>query len=176
MRTEHGTRADEPGRLAHHLPATAARSTAARELELSALEGAELEDVVDEIEQVLARAADLLHLLARLGREWAVDLGHQDVGEAEDGVERAAQLVADRGEEGGAIAVGGAHALEVALVARLGRGEALDERVERDGEAADLVHRAHGHRLARRLGAHVDHPAHALGDEVDVLVRVARTA
>ena len=68
------------------------------------------------------------------GESGPVDLGHEDVGEAEDGVERAAQLVADGGEEGRAIAVGRAHALEVALVARLRGGEAADERVERDGE------------------------------------------
>jgi hypothetical protein len=40
----------------------------ARELELPALDRAELEDVVDELEEVRARAADLLDLLARVRR------------------------------------------------------------------------------------------------------------
>ena len=122
----HGSRADDARRLAHDLPRDGGEVDArARQLELPALERAELEDVVDEIEQVLARPANLLDLLARLGGQRAVDLGHQDVGEAEDGVQRAPQLVADGREERGAIAVGRAHALEVALVARLRRGEAI---------------------------------------------------
>ena len=118
--------------------------------------------------------ADLLDLFARLGRQRPVDLGHQDVGESEDRVERAAQLVADGREERGAIAICGPDAREIALVARLRGREAIDERVEGDGERADLVHRADRHGLARRLRAHVDHAAHALADELDVLVGVAR--
>ena len=169
-----GTLADEPGRLANDLASHGREvDPGARQPQLSALERAELEDVVDEIEQVLARSADLLDLFAGLGRERPVDLGHQDVGEPEDRVEGAAQLVADGREERGAVAVCGPHAREVGLVARLRRREAVDERVERDGERADLVHRADRHRLAGGLGPDVDHASHALADELDVPVGVA---
>ncbi len=123
--TATGRASDEPGGLADDLPRDGREiDLRARQPELPALEGAELEDVVDEIEQVLARPEDLLDLFAGLGGERPVDLGHEDVGEAEDGVERAPQLVADGGEEGGTVAVGGADTREVVLVARLRGAEA----------------------------------------------------
>jgi hypothetical protein len=50
------------------------------------------------------------------GGERAVDLGDEDVGEAEDGVERAPELVAHGGEERGALAIGGRRAREVVAV------------------------------------------------------------
>ena len=146
----------------------------ARELELSALDRAELEDVVDELEEVRAGAADLLDLLARVRREWAVDLGDQDVGEAEDGVERAPELVAHGGQERGALAIRGRRAREVVAVGPLGHGEPPDERVEAPGEHADLVERPYRHGLAGRLRPRPHHPADALGEEDDLLVRVAR--
>ncbi len=123
---------------------------------------------------MLPRSPDLLDLFSGLGRQRPVDLGHQDVGEAEDRVERTAQLVADGSEEGRPIAIGGPDPREIALVARLRGREAIDEGVEGDGERADLVHRAHRYGLARRLRADVDHAAHALADELDVLVGVTR--
>ena len=108
------------------------------------------------------------------GRERAVDLLHEDVGEAEDGVERAAQLVAHRGEERRALAVRGARAREVLPVRLLGLAEAPDELVERGREEADLVHRARGNELAGRLGADLGHAVDAPRDEVDVARHVAR--
>ena len=166
--------ADETARLAHHLVREAREVDAtARELQLTALERRELEDVVDEREEVRARAADLLDLLAGRRRERAVDLLHEDVGEAEDGVERAAQLVADGGEEGGALAVGGARAREVLAIRLLGLSEAADQLVERGREEPDLVHRARGNELAGRLGADLRHAVDASRDEVDVARHVA---
>ena len=145
------------------------------QLELPGLERGELEDVADQLEQVLAGVADLLHLLALLGGERTVDLGEQDVGEPEDGVERTAQLVAHRGEEGGAVAIGLGGAVEVDQVALLRRGEAGHQVVEGAGEDADLVEGAQrnpgGHRFEARLVGHLDD---ALGDELDVANGVAR--
>ena len=126
------------------------------------------------VSEVRARSADLLHLLARGRRERTVDLLHQDVGEAEDGVERAPQLVADGGEEGGALAVGGARAREVLTVGLLGLSEAPDQLVERRREEPDLVHRARRNELTGGLGADLRHAGHAMRDEVDVARDVAR--
>ncbi len=123
---------------------------------------------------MLAGAADLLDLLAGLGRERPVHLGHQDVGEPEDCVERTAQLVADGREKRRSVAVGGPDAHQVPLVARLRGGEARDERVEGDRERADLVHGADGDGFAGRLRANVHHAAHALAHELDVAVGVRR--
>ena len=82
--------------------------------------------------QVLAAGLGI-HLGRRLARvrvERAVDLALQHVGEAEDGVERRAQLVAQHGEEGRALARASARLAQVGAVAALGRGEARHQQVE----------------------------------------------
>ena len=59
-----------------------------------------VEDVVDDVEQVLAAFADVAAIFAYLsGAERAEHAGFHDLGEADDGVERRAQLVAHIGQE-----------------------------------------------------------------------------
>ncbi len=167
--------ANEPLRLAHDLVRDDGEvDLGARQFELAALDRAELEDVVDQLEEVRPRAADLLYLFARRRGEGAVDLGDEDVGEAEDRVERAPELVAHCSEERRPLTIRGRRPREVSPVGSLGRREPPDERVEAPGEEPHLVERSHRDRLAGGLRPFADHPAHALGEEDDLFVRVAR--
>ena len=70
-----------------------------RERELAGLDLGEVEHVVDQAEQVAAVALDALEHGLRLLRRLAVDAVEDQLGVAEDGVERRAQLVAHVGEE-----------------------------------------------------------------------------
>ena len=59
-----------------------------------------VEDVVDDVEQVLAALVDVAAIFAILvGAERAEHAGFHDLGESDDGIERGAQLVAHIGEE-----------------------------------------------------------------------------
>ena len=60
----------------------------------------EVEDLVDEMEQVLGGIHDSLQVIRRLRAAIGLRLGQQHLGEADDGRERCAQLVAHAGEEG----------------------------------------------------------------------------
>ncbi len=70
-----------------------------RERELAGLDLGQVEHVVDQAEQVLAVALDPLEHVAHLLGRFAVDAVADQLGVAEDGVERRAQLVAHIGEE-----------------------------------------------------------------------------
>ena len=94
------------------------------------LDARQVEDLVDEHQQVLAARVDVLRIFL-VGRYdmGAEQLGLHYLGEAEDGVERRAQLVAHRGEEArlGEVRFLGAVAGEVAV--GLGALELGDELV-----------------------------------------------
>jgi len=125
-RTATGRAPTRPAASRTTSPAIAARSTRVRDsLSCPLSRAAELEDVVDEIEQVLAGQENLLDLFPRGRRQRAIDLGHQNVREAKDRVERTAELVAHRGKERRAIPVGAEDALEVVLVVRAGRRQSV---------------------------------------------------
>ncbi|MNZ89026.1 hypothetical protein D3C78_1079290 [compost metagenome] len=72
-----------------------------RQVDVPGLDARQVEHLVDQREQVVAAAVDLLDLalLALVQRMFLAAL--QQLGEAEDGVERGTQLVAHRGEEFG---------------------------------------------------------------------------
>src|SRR5262249_54140272 len=131
------------------------------QLQLSALERGELKNVVDETEKMRAGSTNLLDLLSRRSRERPIDLLHQDVREAEDRIQRGAQLVAHGREKCRALAVGGACAREVFSIRALGFSETTDELVECRREETHFVHRADRYELARRLGADMRHSADA---------------
>ena len=70
-----------------------------RQLELARLDLGEVEHVIDQAEQMAAVALDPLEHGQRLLRRLAVDAVEDQLGVADDGVERGAQLVAHVGEE-----------------------------------------------------------------------------
>ena len=70
-----------------------------RQLELARLDLGEVEHVIDQAEQMAAVALDALEHGQRLLRRLAVDAVEDQLGVADDGVERGAQLVAHVGEE-----------------------------------------------------------------------------
>ena len=103
-----GTAADElqplvrrqrPQRRAHALHRVLHRVVRQRELHAPGLDLGEVEHVVDEAQQVLAARLDVGERLLQVGRHLAVDLAEDHLVEAEDGVQRRAQLVAHAGEE-----------------------------------------------------------------------------
>ena len=59
----------------------------------------QIEHVVDQAEQVAAVGLDVGERLAQFGRHLAVELVEDDLGEAQDRVQRRAQLVAHVGQE-----------------------------------------------------------------------------
>ena len=70
------------------------------EADAAGLDLRHVEDVVDDVEQVLAALVDVLAVVAVLvAADRAEHLRLHDLGEADDGVERRAQLVAHIGEE-----------------------------------------------------------------------------
>ena len=70
------------------------------EADAAGLDLRHVEDVVDDVEQILPAAADVAAIfVVFLGAERAEHAGFHDLGEADDGVERRAQLVAHVGEE-----------------------------------------------------------------------------
>ena len=93
----------------------------------------QVEDVVDQAEQVLAAAVDRLQELLSCQRvEAAVAVVDQQLAEAEDGVQRCAQLVAHVGQE---LALDAARVLELE-VGLLKAGEELAD-VHAGGKAGD---------------------------------------
>src|SRR5215472_4259173 len=64
-----------------------------RQLQLSGLALAEIEDAADDVEQMPAALADVLGVLHVAGIELAEDLARHDFREADDRVERRAQLM-----------------------------------------------------------------------------------
>ena len=106
--------------------------------QLAGFDLGKVEDVVDDAEQRLRGAMDLLHVVALLG----VELGLQgQVGHADDGVHRRADLVAHVGQE-----------------IALGAGRLL-------GQGAGLFHRGDGRPL---LGDVLDHAGEALAQVLAV--------
>ena len=123
----------------------------------------EVQDVVDEREEVAARGQDVLSVLGLLLVERTEHLLAQDLREADDGVERRAELVGHVGQELGLVAVGflelAALVLDLAeepgILDRQRRlaGECLEEAHDfrgelagcllGDGEAADQMALAH---------------------------------
>src|SRR5262249_60424211 len=95
----------------------------------------EVEDIVDEIEQVGAAAPDVVQILpVALATDRAVHLLDDHVGEADDRVERRAQLVAHHGQELRFGAVGAFGVVPGAEQLRLGRlavGGVEDHAVEK---------------------------------------------
>ena len=70
------------------------------EADAAGLDLRHVENVVDDVEQILAAAADVAAVfVVLLGAERAEHAGLHDLGKADDGVERRAQLVAHIGEE-----------------------------------------------------------------------------
>ena len=89
--------------------------------EAAGLDARHVEDVVDDREEILAARADVAAILLVLLRaERAEDAALHHLGEADDGVERRAQLVAHVGEELGLGAVG---ALGLRLLVEVALGE-----------------------------------------------------
>src|SRR5207249_5839174 len=73
------------------------RVVAQRQLQATGLDLREVEHVVDETQQMLAVGLDVGQRLLQLGRHLAVQIVEDQLREAEDGVQRGAQLV--RSEE-----------------------------------------------------------------------------
>ena len=74
---------------------------------LAGLDLGEVEDVVDQLQQVAAAVEDVVGVLELPVVQVAKGLVAEDLGEADDGIERGAQLVAHAGEELALGAVGG---------------------------------------------------------------------
>ena len=95
------------------------------DLQLPGLDLRQVENVVDQLEQVLAAGADRADVVAALGLVAVVGVADEQLGEAEDAVERRANLVAHVGQELALGAVGGLGLLlgqpEVFFVAACGR-------------------------------------------------------
>ncbi len=83
----------------------------------------QVEDVVDEREQVVAGRRDAAGELHLFGREIAVAVVGQQLGEDQRAVERRAQLVRHVGQELGLVAVGACEFDDLALGLALGRGQ-----------------------------------------------------
>src|SRR4029079_11245534 len=112
------------------------------------LQRGEIEDVVDQRAQVRAALAYHEQVFSRLGAERAIHLAEQHVGEAQDHVQRRAQLVTERGQKITALALVTERAAEIAPIRLLGGIEALDQSIERHRELPDLIDAAHHHGLA----------------------------
>ena len=67
----------------------------------------EVEDVVDERQQMSAAVEDIAEILLLFGVELTEEAFEKDLGEADDGVERRAELVGHAGKKLGFVAVGG---------------------------------------------------------------------
>jgi hypothetical protein len=138
------------------------------QLQLTRLDPADVEQLVDQCDQVPAGAQDLGHRLLVLG---LLRLQLEQLPEAEDRVERRAQLVAHARQERGLVLAGGRQA---PLLAQPDRLHALDHPgqqvvararhlLRRRGAQAALQPPRDGVRLLRRAAAHgVDH--HLDGD------------
>ena len=61
----------------------------------------QIEDIVDERSQMRSAGPDDVELFAGGGVERPIDFAEKDVGKAEDRIERRAELVAQRCQEGG---------------------------------------------------------------------------
>ena len=106
-----------------------------RHLELAGLDARAVEDRVDEHEQLAAALLDDREaLLLRLGQRIAAD----QLGEAEDGVERSLEVVAHRGEEQAAHALGRLARVDRALLRAGELAEDAAERVDGVEERADV--------------------------------------
>ncbi len=96
---------------------------------MAGLDAGQIENAVDDAEQMLAALADQSRIiLAFRGIEREIGLVRQHLGEADDGVQRRAQLVAHGGEEAALGVVGalglGARALQRMLVVLAARNVA----------------------------------------------------
>ena len=69
------------------------------ERQLTGLDFGEVEHVIDQAEKVLAVGLQAIQHLAHLVRRLAIDVIEDELGVAEDGIERGAQLVAHVGQE-----------------------------------------------------------------------------
>ena len=67
----------------------------------------EIQDVINERQEVSPAVEDILEILLLLGVEVAEEAFEEYLGEADDGVERRAELVRHAGQELGLVAVGG---------------------------------------------------------------------
>mmetsp|Transcript_96387 Transcript_96387/g.267836 ORF Transcript_96387/g.267836 Transcript_96387/m.267836 type:complete len:597 (+) Transcript_96387:999-2789(+) len=112
------------------------------ELHLAGLDLGEVEHVVDDAQQMLGRIGDLLQPLL-LHRLDGVALGQ--VGQADDGVHRRADLMADGGQEGRLVRVG-----------RLQHRGALAHPLFGQCLVEPPVFEAHLQRLPQRAGEHLD--------------------
>jgi hypothetical protein len=112
----------------------------------------------------------LVRTISRFSRASALrgDLGQEDVREAQDHVQRGAELVAERCKEVRAFLLVGQGSRQVALVIGFGLVEALDQIVERTRQKANLIDGTHGNWFARGTGIWLCHLDDALGDEGDV--------
>ena len=94
------------------------------ELELAGLDAGQVQQAVDQLQQVLAAAADHVDRLAPARRQLGVAL--EDLGVAEDAVERRAQLVRHAGHVAGLGGVGGLGLLLGGLQLGVGGAVGLD--------------------------------------------------
>ncbi len=125
------------------------------QLEAAGFDLRQIEDVVDEAEQMLAAVADVADVGdVALVAERTEQLALHHLGEADDGVERRAQFVADVGEELGLGAVGddglfpGLHQLVLVLLLR--------GQVAADRHVAFVADRQAAHRQQAAVGAAVE--------------------
>ncbi len=102
------------------------------QLHLASLDLREVEDVVDDAQQVLARGVDVAQELGVLGVDLGLQAVQQDLGEADDRVERRAQLVAHVGQEAALEPVGLADA-------HVGLGQGAGALVEVVGQGGQLL-------------------------------------
>src|SRR6202008_5116110 len=108
------------------------------ELDLAVFDLGEVEQIVDQREQVLAARLYRLQLLLLVGVERPRQLHQQRAGEADDRVERRAQLVAHGGEEAILRQVG-ALELEVLLLQRALEALALADVADRARDERALL-------------------------------------
>ena len=128
------------------------------------VDGGEVEDVVDEGEQRARRRIDVVHVFALLRIEAAGRLVRQQLGKADDGLQRRAQLVGDVLDEVGFQPVG-----------RLQRLVALGQHALDAGRIRHVDEGQHGHAFGKRDGGVVDDaavgPLHA-ADRLVVMLEV----
>ena len=98
-----------------------------------------VEDVVDLLQQLLSRSMDGSDHLELGLAEFTLDAGLEQLGEAEDRVERRAQIVAHVGQELAAQAIDLATAFDRDILANVRIGDAPDQTIDRTDQLAQVT-------------------------------------
>ncbi len=128
------------------------------EIQLPGLNFGQIQDVVDQAEQILATAQDIVEILGLFGIQCTEHLFQEYLGKANDRVERRAEFVGHIGQELRLVAVGDLeleiHLLERFLLPLQGFGTFLDLFFQPDIQLFNLL-------VGQRIG---DRRRHLIGD------------